>query len=670
SGGVFVRLTVKEGPRYMIVFSGNEAFPDRTLKKDLVLFREGNRHGLGVRKSVRQMRERYRRAGYTSVRIQVEEEMKVEDSIETRTVRFAFSEGPLSIVESVSITGNRAVEEETIRKQILTVPPGFLEKGAYVPQTLEDDVHAVKALYAKYGFPGAQVREETRFSEDKTGASVTIDIEEKAQTLVKLVDFEGLSAVSREDASLSLKMNTGEPFREYMLKSDANALSALVSEKGYPHVTVGHGVTFSEDNSEAYVTYTVSEGPRVVLGGVFYSGLFRTRESILARELGMTPDQPFSLAGMLRAQRNIRNLGLFESVRLKPVGLKERHKTVHLFVEVEEKKPYFVEGGLGYESSVGVYANARAGDRNFLGANKNIWLEGETSEIGYRIEAGAEDPRFLGSSVRASLGLFQERETEQNLDFGTVTSGATLGFSRKWPFGLSVGLSPRVERRYGFRTEAADWADENLIKEAEQFEPRARFVLTPSLRYDSRDSFIRPQKGILSSLSVDISKGLDNPLDDFLKYRFDLRTFWTPFSRLTLALIGRIGILDPLGSSAAVPDDELFFLGGTGDVRGFDENMLRFDKAGNPVGGQAFLAGSVEARIDLGRSFEWTFFIDGGELADSFGDMGRESIRFSAGGGLRYITPVGPIGFLYGVKLDRQPGESDGRLHFSIGYTF
>ncbi|MFW5874599.1 MAG: BamA/TamA family outer membrane protein [bacterium] len=37
---------------------------------------------------------------------------------------------------------------------------------------------------------------------------------------------------------------------------------------------------------------------------------------------------------------------------------------------------------------------------------------------------------------------------------------------------------------------------------------------------------------------------------------------------------------------------------------------------------------------------------------------------------LRYITPIGPIGGMYGWKLDPRPGESSGAFHFSIGYTF
>ncbi|MBW2011566.1 MAG: BamA/TamA family outer membrane protein [Deltaproteobacteria bacterium] len=68
--------------------------------------------------------------------------------------------------------------------------------------------------------------------------------------------------------------------------------------------------------------------------------------------------------------------------------------------------------------------------------------------------------------------------------------------------------------------------------------------------------------------------------------------------------------------------------------------------------------------------FELALFYDVGSLTDNFGEMDSENLRSSIGAGLRYITPIGPIGFLYGTKLDRKQGESSGRLHFSIGYTF
>ena len=82
------------------------------------------------------------------------------------------------------------------------------------------------------------------------------------------------------------------------------------------------------------------------------------------------------------------------------------------------------------------------------------------------------------------------------------------------------------------------------------------------------------------------------------------------------------------------------------------------------------MVGSMEARIDLGHNFELATFYDVGRVTDTFDEIGLDEFRSSVGVGLRYVTPVGPIGFLYGMKLDRQEDENPGRLHFSVGYTF
>jgi len=109
-------------------------------------------------------------------------------------------------------------------------------------------------------------------------------------------------------------------------------------------------------------------------------------------------------------------------------------------------------------------------------------------------------------------------------------------------------------------------------------------------------------------------------------------------SGLNLAIRGRHGHI--------LPDDQLFFLGGTTTVRGFDENMLRYDADGNSVGGLSMILGSVEARMDLGGNIEASLFWDTGTVQRIQGDSTDNSFRGNAGLGLRYQTPVGPIGFL------------------------
>jgi outer membrane protein insertion porin family len=106
------------------------------------------------------------------------------------------------------------------------------------------------------------------------------------------------------------------------------------------------------------------------------------------------------------------------------------------------------------------------------------------------------------------------------------------------------------------------------------------------------------------------------------------------------------------------------------DVRGYDESMLRYDVSRNPVGGRLSIVGSMEARLEVSRDWETTLFYDTGSVRRALVDEGSDIFRSSVGVGLRYITPIGPMGLLYGYKLNRKEGESPGKFHFSIGYTF
>lgn len=664
--GPVATITIVEGPRYDITFSGNKEFWDRTLQKDLVLFTEGNRNGFGLKKSIRKIKDRYRQAGYLATGIAIEKIPGQTETADMRKIRLSINEGPCTLVEKIQITGNRALTEKEIKKQMLTRTAGTFRKGAFVPEVLVEDLYAIRALYTRYGYLDATITKHERWRQDRQRVVVSIDVQEGVQTIVATTKITGLTALTVRRALEKIRLKHPEPFRAHMVQSDENALAALISEKGYPHVQVkGEGLV-SADKTRADVTYTVDEGPFVTAGQVYYQGNFRTQKRLLDREFGMKTGAPFSLGKMLAGQRSVRNLGLFDSVKLRAIGLKEKKKKVDLIVEVEEKKPYFFELGGGYESQKGFFANSKAGDHNLFGSNKDGWIGAEISEIGYRAETRIREPQLWGSRILASAGVFAERREEFNKDFGTDTYGASVGFGRTLWKNLTAGLDTRFEKREQYtRTGAVP------LSESDAYESRSIVVTTPALRYDNRDSFIRPTRGGLAQLAVDISSGLTSDLDDFLKYRADFRYFITPFSRLTFAGIARAGYIKPYGSFKTVPEDQLFFLGGTADVRGFDENLLSFDPQGNALGGRSQLSGSLEARIDLGWNFELAFFYDAGRISESLVENETtNTVRQSAGTGLRYITPIGPVGLLYGRKLDPLKGEGPDQFHFTIGYTF
>lgn len=659
---VDVTIEIQEGPRYKVDFEGNEQFWKLTLKKDVVISTYGNRSNVGVRRSIRKMLNRYRAAGYLNAQIDAETTDIPGDPADIRQLRFVVHEGPQTIVDAVSISGNQSLPEENIRKQLLTRPPELFHDGAFVPETLDQDTYAVTTLYAKQGFQDRTVDSEVVFSEDKTGADVSLTIDEGPQTKVNSIAITGLAVVSEEKTRKRLVHKVGGAYRHAALEAEKQAITSLVSEQGYPHATVDTSVRFSDDRSRADIIHDVDPGPRVTIGDIFISGNLRTHGKVIRRELEVQPGEPLSLQTLHDGQRRLRGFDIFHGVGYRTLGLQEKNEAVNLFVEVEENRPYYAQVSGGYESDSGLFGRTRVGDKNLFGLNKDLWAGGEISETGYRLETRLTEPRFLNTRTIASIGIFNEELTEFNQPFGTRTLGGSIGFGREWGKHIMTALNFNLEERDQFRIE------DDPTTEVE--EGRTIFVATPFIRYDSRDSFVRPTQGIYLSLGVDISHGIQNQLDDFVRYLLDTRYFYQPTKRVTLAALARIGQVLPYSDNELVPDDQLFFLGGIQNVRGFDENLLRFDSEGNPVGGKKAVVGSLEVRIDLGMNVELTTFFDIGSVQDALVDEGSDRYRPSVGLGLRYITPIGPMGLLYGHKLDREEGESNGRFHLSIGYSF
>ncbi len=670
SGEVDVQLRVSEGPRYIVVFEGNRAFWDLTLKSDMVIYTEGNPNDLGIRKSVRKIRERYAENGYNDAKVDVVSEPETVDGIPVRRIRMLIDEGPKDVVKSISIAGNSALSEDDIREVITSRPPGLIAEGAFTPDTLDADRREIQTLYLKEGFTDARVTEEvTRQDIGADGerpVEIRLSVDEGSRVRVEAVNIEGLSAVNEKDALDALDVRAGDVFRDYMIKADEITLATLIAERGYPHVTVtGRAERGAEDGS-ATVTYTVTEGPFVQMGELYTLGNLRTRRSVIENEMELQSGDPFSLSKMLASQRNIRSLNALDRVRFSTPGLAEQDDEVHLLAEVEERKSYFLQFGLGFDTDRRLFLNSKAGDRNLFGLNKEGWLGLEVSEIGYQGEINITEPRFLGTRISATAGISAEEREDFNQDFGVRSIGSNLTLSRGFGKHWSSSLGFRFERREQFlRDDASDEIDDEDI-----FDPRAILVTTPTLNYNSTDSFVRPRTGAQVLTSVDLSTGLQNSFDNFVKYRLDARWYTTPLDRLTFAVRGRVGYLDPLSTQSTVPEDQLFFLGGLGSVRGFDKNELRTDDEGDAAGGRTEILGSVEARLGLWGNIEGVTFYDIGSVQSALGEGGSNRFRSSAGAGLRYVTPIGPIGVLYGFKLDRESGESAGALHFSIGYTF
>jgi outer membrane translocation and assembly module TamA len=169
----------------------------------------------------------------------------------------------------------------------------------------------------------------------------------------------------------------------------------------------------------------------------------------------------------------------------------------------------------------------------------------------------------------------------------------------------------------------------------------------------------------------------------------------------TLALSARGGRIYPLDDLSRTIIPKRFFMGGSTTMRGYaEEEMIPQDlrngladqghhcassitetgctaigqdlAAGKMVaseGGQAFLLLKGELRVGLTRSVEVGLFVDLGNLWAIPTNYRLLDLRPNAGGGLRFVTPVGPAALDAGFNLapDNRINERLWALHFAIG---
>jgi len=663
---VDVHLNIIEGSQYQVHFIGNQFFSHSQLNKELSLFSRGNRNDIALRRSKRAIIKKYRNAGFLSASLHISSWMKIKPKRNVQHLWFFIQEGPRTNIEKFDIIGNKSLTHQKIQKHMKSQFPGFFGDAPYQPGILEKDIPAIKDLYQTQGFLHVQIKKEVKWQTDKTSVSIAMHIDEGPKTMLRSVSFSGDISVIQ---SIKLSPLPEQALNYRQIKRNTELIKSHVSDQGYPYVIVTEKIHLTPDLHHADVIFHVNKGKKVQVGHVYFHGNFKTHRKELNDVLSINQGDRFSLSKTLKAQQNLRDMKIFNSVKLTPLGLKEKNDEIHLFVEVEEKKPFFLELGGGYKTEKGAFGHLKFGDKNLFGRNKSSWIRFEQSEVGYHGEFNIHDPNLLGEKIDTGFAYYIERLKEFNKSYGTQTYGWSLSLNRGWFKNFRTDINFRYERRRKF---LRDFMQDNYEFDlsAEALQPRSLIVTTPSILYDSRDSFIRPKKGIYASYAMDISKGMTNSLDNFIKYYLEIRGYHALTEDLNFAMTGRYETIQAYGALEKIPEDQLLYLGGLTNVRGYKENMFMFDNHELPVGGETILSGSIEARCALGFNFEIFLFFDAGQLVDLRKELPIKKYRSSIGAGLRYHTPIGPFGLMYGLKNHVYGNEDRGRIHFAVGYSF
>jgi len=489
------------------------------------------------------------------------------------------------------------------------------------------------------------------------------------RTLVKSVDVQGPPLPPSGDGKgpEELALQPGTPYRVRDVARSRDTLLTAWRRAGYLDARVRPDVTLSEGRDEARVTLVVEPGGRTIVEHVVLAGLGHTRAVTVEREMALRPGEPFSFERLLESQRRLSGLGIFERVSIAELDpARETHRDV--VVSVQEAPRTAWSWGVGYSEQDRLRGSVELTRRNLGGLGRTASVFARGSFRGSRFLLNLREPWLFGRKLDSFLTAFWEEENRTTFDYnrkgGIVQAGRT------------VSSRTSLILRYLYQDTNVYNIEVPIDEIDRQYRTYAVSGPSASVIFDARDDPLEPKHGLFLGADLQLSaKALGGV--SYLRGFFQATNVRRMRSDLVFVLSARLGLASTYGNEAPLlPLPERFFAGGDYGPRGFPVDgvgpqVLGTDGKLYPTGGNALLLGGAEARYNLTRSLQVASFVDTGNVYPEVADVALGELRWSAGLGLRYRTPIGPIRLDWGYVLDPQPGDV-GRSHFhlTIGHAF
>lgn len=674
-------VTVDPDILYRIEFVGNEAISRGTLLGLVDLSKRPVITDGTWREYGRKIASAYHDKGYYLAKVN----LTIEERAGVRVVEYKIEEGPRYWIRRIEFIGNEQVPAATLEEVMQTrtktwVP--FSRAGTLDDNVLNDDLRRVWFLYRKLGFDEAEIVDaRPRYEDD--GIVLTIEIDEGPQSIVQGVSFAGFEEVPQMPVLLT---KVGEPFDALKRDEDVKALVAAVSKQGYPDTAVESDVESvrSGDIIETMVNFRAVPGRHKTIGPVVVQSNFITKDRVVLRELPFEEGSDFDPQLLTDGQKAVYKLGLFRRVTVRKVDENDESDAPPIAVDVDERPAGTLTYGLGYESDIGVRTFGEVAYDNLQGLNRRLSLRGDisvlptdTSESQYVVNLGFRAPHIFGTKLASRSNAIAVRNTQTLNRFSIEGITLATALEREILPHLVVGGILELDQADTFDVNP----DANLASEGVKDTGFLRQVdFGPFVEWDRRDDPFAPTTGTIDTFRIKYAPTALGSDIRFLSMIGKHAQYVPLTENLTFVYALRGAWALPLDGEFTVPIRDRFFTGGRTSVRGFQENSIAPLGADNsPIGGDILVVGNVELRFPLIFGFGGAIFTDSGgaflskpctNTTCNFSQLNWPDIRNSAGLGLRYLTPVGPISLEYGFKIDRREGESLGAFHFTIGNIF
>ena len=665
--GKMVTFKIKEKPTLRSIrFSGLGWVFEKEDVEEVITAKRGSILNIKtIQNDIDRITELYKNKNFHNIKV----DYKIYEGKDNQAdLEFVLDEGEKFTIGKIQFEGNQAFSDKQLRKQMATAEKNIFSwitsAGDLKEDKLEQDVALLSSFYKNHGYMQVRVGEPlVKFEGNQI--EITIKIDEGPQFKIGAVDMTGDLLLPKEELIGTLKILKEEFYNRETLRNDVLKLTDLYSSEGYAYADVAPMVKEDLEKRIVDITFDIQKGKQVFFEEIIISGNTRTRDKVIRRELRVYEQELFSSQRLKRSIRNLNRLGFFEEVKVDTVKGSDADKMV-LKIGVTEKPTGAFSVGAGYGNTENLFGVASISENNLFGRGQKLELKGKLGSKTQNVNLSFTEPYIYDIPLSGKIEFYNWQYKYDEYDKDSYGGGITLSY-------------PVFDYTRGSIGYIYDWANiSNIQADAPQSikdlqGKNVKSSVTTKLRYDSRDHGFVPTSGSSHSISYEFA-GLGGNIG-FMKYIAETAWYFPLFREFVLAPHVEGGYVNKT-KDKELPDYEKFYMGGIDSLRGFErDDLAPKDSEGNSIGGDRYVQFNLDLLFPLLKSqgMFGTLFFDTGKV---YGDQEKIEIdpadlRQSAGLGIRWMSPLGPIRLEYGFILDREDSDhGPGAWEFSMASAF
>jgi len=677
--GIKLTLYVKERPfirKYEL--EGNDAIGSKDLKKRLKLKAGMIFSPVLMMKDINMLRRGYMKKGFYQVQIEPHQQV-LGDGAMKLTVHII--EGQKTHIRQIRFMGNHAFDDDTLTSEISARPTDvlswMLNKDIINKKKFGNDAQRLSMFYQDAGYLDMRVESsQLMLTPDKKAFYLNFSLYEGPIYTVSQLGVTGDLIPSKSKLMDAIALQVGEHYSLSDLRTSIQEMTTLVGDEGYAFATVTPMFKRNLDQHTVSIHFDIEKGRKVYIERIEVVGNEKTDGVVVRREMRLDEREKFSATGLKLSKEKLGRLQLFKDVRISmPKG--SAGDKVNVKVDVTENKTGSFTVGFGYSQIEKILFRIKTSQKNLFGKGYGM---SATADLGSRTQnfnVSLTDPYFLDKDMQASVNV-NKTQTKINQVATALYTQNNVGGGLGLSFFLSEHVSNAIAYQYS-RTNISNLpVNSTLILQA-QAGVQSTSEFSDTLAFDDRDKAIATHEGSVYSLRV--SAATLGGSNRFMESSINLQHYMPISEDVVFRMSTGVSAISGYGGKA-VPIYRRYSLGGGNQLHGFEFYgvSMRDSVSNQAVGGN----GKMNANLNL--FFPLPYMQTGGIRGVAFMDMGTiwgsavsnvaavkfspSNMRLSAGFGIEWISPVGPITLSWARALKKQPNDVLRSFDFALGSSF